>query len=133
MRRFVMFLVLSVALAGALVVAPSQTKPAEAQAVSNSVYVNYGEWNCWRATGRWDKPVRVQVSATPGGPGATRILAYNSWVKLTDIHLRTNTLFVGEIHCPHPNWALRVAGVTQYVGPISATRWVQTSGQNVWI
>jgi hypothetical protein len=30
MRRFVMFLVLAVALAGALVVAPSQTEPAEA-------------------------------------------------------------------------------------------------------
>jgi hypothetical protein len=104
-----------------------------AQAAGLTAYINYGSWNCKAATGRDDKPSAVQVSLTPGGPGATQVYARNSWVKVTDIHKGVPTTVVSELWCPHPNWLLRARGVTVYVTLPPAVRYFWNDGQTMWI
>jgi hypothetical protein len=105
----------------------------KAQAATITAYINYGSWNSAAATGRNDKPVAVQVSLTPGGPGATKAYTRDSWVKVSDVHTGVPTEIAGEVWCPHPNWLLRRMGVTVYVTPLPAVRYSWNNGQSMWL
>jgi hypothetical protein len=78
------------------------------------------------ATGRWEKPRAIQVSITPGGPGATRVYVANSWVKVSDVFLRPwASTIVATLTCGS-GWNTRYVNVT-------AVRYFQFSGHNMWI
>jgi hypothetical protein len=129
MRRLLMLVVSAAMLAGLAVAVPSVAVPEtapQAEAATNVAYINYGEWNCAAATGRWEKPRAIQVSITPGGPGATRIYVANSWVKVSDVFLRPwASTIVAELTCGS-GWN------TRYI-TVSAVRYFQFSGHNMWI
>jgi hypothetical protein len=104
-----------------------------AQAAGLTAYINYGSWNCLAATGKNDKPKAVQVSLTPGGPGATQIYAANSWVKVTDVQKGVPTTIVSAIRCPYPDGVLRLLGVTVPIELPSVVRYFWNDGQTMWI